>query len=305
MLVLAFVLVVASCVVVAAAVGARLRGVRRLEELLARRGLQLASDPFATQLELRSPDGVRARRLTAMALGSATPLTAPGLQRCSVVETPMPVADVVICRHGIAQAVFGPFLPPRIATGDATFDAEFGVFEPPSAPGAYRGTAPGGGLPWARPDVLADLRACGFLAMQVTGGAARIATDEARGRASKAPLLHQLDTVDLARRLRGVATDSRAPALPVPTGAAPTAPAFSPWEMGGVMAVEIALMMVRMAPQLFGLDGLVCPNGGVFEDRRRSTVCRLSPTSTYRPELGSLTALVIAIAIAIVAGRVA
>lgn len=304
MALLALLLVVLSCVLVAVSVATRLGAERRLREVLARRSVQITTSTFAPDLELRTPDGIVARRLALLTLGSATPLTAPELLRCSVVEVPLAASDVVVCRHGIAQAVFGAFLPPRIATGDATFDAEFGVFEPPTAPGAYRGSGPTGGLAWATPDVLAALRASGFVAMQITGGQARIATAEARGRAPQAPLVHHLDIVDLAR-LRAVATDPRAQRPALPAGPAPSAPRFALWEMAIVFSVELPLLMMRLRPDLFGLESLVCPDGGVFEDRRRSTLCRLSPTSTYAPDLGSLTALVFALAIAFVAGRLA
>lgn len=273
---------------------------RSFREGLSRQGLELRSATFAEHLELRSSDGIVVRRLVPLTLGSATAATTPELQRCTVAEMPLHEADLVVCRLAIAQAVFGPFLPPRVLTGDTAFDAEFGVFEPPAKPGAYRGSGPPGSLSWSKPDVLAALRASGFVAMQITDGTVRLATDEKRGRARNAPLVHQLDLVDLARRLRAAITNPSAPRPPLPNGAASGLGASV--ETVALFAALILFTLIWLTPGTFGLGVLACPDRGVFHHviRPPQDVCRISPTQIHPTNLGTLTAVVVSSMIAVV-----
>lgn len=275
------------------------RADRSVRDALTRQGIEIVSPTFAEKLVLRSSDGIEARRLTPFTLGSATPVSTPELQHCSVAEMSLREPDLVVCPLRIAQAVFGPFLPPRIRTGDAAFDAQIGVFEPPAKPGAYRGSAPPGTLSWSKPDVLAALRATGFVALQITDATVRIVTDERLGRARKAPLVHQLDVIDLARRLRAAVANPAAPRPALPSGPVSASSGRLEWIMsfGAVMV----LTLVWLAPGMFGLGFLGCPDGGVYHHviRPPRDVCLVAPTVMQPVNLGTLTAVVLSLAAAV------
>jgi hypothetical protein len=100
---------------------ARGAALEQIHGALRRRELTLEGDLTRDEepLELKGSGGAVARQPEALPLGAVTPKAAPELQSTLLVTGRLDVPDVVVCRHALAQAVFGPFPPPAVKLGGA------------------------------------------------------------------------------------------------------------------------------------------------------------------------------------------
>ncbi|RYZ61125.1 MAG: hypothetical protein EOP08_13910 [Proteobacteria bacterium] len=141
--------------------------------------------------------------------------------------------------------------------------------------------------------MLAAMREAGFVAMQITGGTMRLATDEKLARAHNAPLVHHLDLLSLARRVRAAIASPSAPRPPAANGA--VSGLGLRLETAALFAAVLLLTMIWLTPGTFGLGLLGCPDGGIYHHvvRPPHDVCRVSATQLHSIDLGTLTSVVV------------
>lgn len=253
---------------------------RKLVDELLARGLSVTGEldlpppqNHLVALSLTRTDGVSAQTPADLAIGGTTLLTAPKLFRAVVVSAPLAVPDQVVCDRALAQPVFGAFPPHPTSTGDARFDARFGVFPSPSpstsASPSYRDQG-GHLLAWATPAVLANLDRLSFVALHVRDGQAQLAfaPTSADGLAAAITVADQLRE-SVARR--SVTT----PAVPVPVGRSGVTQARA---MGLAFGAIMMLTMVLSAANssmtfqdateratfTLGANEIACPDGGIY-----------------------------------------
>ena len=152
-----------------------------LQAALGARGLTLTGDldrpALPPGIVLTRGDGTRAAFPADLALGGTNPITAPQLRGAVVVQAALALPDLVVCEQPLAQPVFGAFPPSAMPTGDASFDARFGIFPAPTsgAPQSLDYRSVGTALTsWATPEVRAWLLRTGFVALRITGGRAEL-----------------------------------------------------------------------------------------------------------------------------------
>ncbi|WP_394829181.1 hypothetical protein [Pendulispora albinea] len=223
-------------------------------------------------------DGIRASLSPHPAQGAAAlPGFGPVAPLHTLVEMPTDLPDQMICAHERAQAVFGAFPPSPQHTGNARFDARFGIFAPPVGAAGYHADP----IPWVRTPsattLFTNFDVLGFTALHVHAGRARMlfAPQAVDG------LVAALDTgASLAR----------------PHEACP--PAQPPSRLMMNSAKGIALLLVAMlvpmvlgssmVPRLTGMgfeiagSTVACPQGGSFHysyrPNRMSTCTHASGT---------------------------
>ena len=149
-------------------VGARNRAAAASERAqLETAGLALSGDPLGTYLVSARAHGVD------VDVENGGGRRAPGAQgdetrAVCLVRVGTRLADQIVCAADRADSVMGP-LPaaPRMATGDAAFDAAYATFVSPGAPG--------GAIAWAERPTLDAMRALGLVWMRVQGGRCEVA----------------------------------------------------------------------------------------------------------------------------------
>lgn len=232
-------------------------------------GEQALANPFLG-IALERGDGVRASLVGSNALGAATvPGFGPtvvnnrGLQFNLLVELPLALPNQMICARERAQAVFGPFPPPTVATGHPGFDQRFAVYLPKDDSAGYR-SVPADATPWARTpqavQIFTNLDVLRFEALHV---------QEGRGR-----LVFQALAVDGMVAAMEVATafGRSVPVAPLPR--VPLARRGVNAMLLGIMILSGMLMftlpiqtwaLAEEGVELMGYS-IACPQGGKFHD---------------------------------------
>lgn len=251
----------------------------QLREALQRYGLQSPSGFAEHNVTVVGPS-MQLVANSSFKLGSANAMDAPELSRATQVEAALPMADVVVCKRSIAPAVFGAFVPAAVPTGVAAFDQVYGVF---FANGA--GPRAPHSLQWLDASVMNRMLTSNLVGLQAASGHVRFALGSLAGAVTNG-VLESAHAVALWAAIRHAVTGEGPQPPPVRDGfaAVSASNAADYASMAGLGLSIMSALVVGIEPAVFGMIGIVCPEGGAFHSGRanHSNYCRVEGHNSYK-----------------------